>query len=243
MKNNPLISVIIPVFNGEKYLVEAIESILAQSYVPLEIILIDDGSTDTTSEIAKQYNEVNYHFRQHRGLSATLNYGIAKANGDFFAFLDADDIWIKDKLVKQMKAFNQHPNIDMVFGHFFEFNSPDISIADRKKVKIKSGVYPGHFKGAMLIKERSFFKVGLFDNQWIVGDFIDWYKRSLEKGLKSFMIPEVVFKRRVHKDNMGIREKNSRKDFVHILKNALDRQKKERINLINNNDEHTRKNK
>src|SRR5436305_1029668 len=92
--NQPMISVIIPVYNGERYLGEAIESVLAQSYHWLEIILVDDGSTDGSATVAKQFSPAVQVVRQpNLGAGAARNRGIALAQGEFLAFLDADDLW------------------------------------------------------------------------------------------------------------------------------------------------------
>jgi len=225
MIKNQLISVIIPVYNGEKYLAEAIESVLSQECHPYEIIIVDDGSTDSTSAIAAKYDSVKYICQPHSGLPATLNSGVAAARGDFFAFLDADDVWVKDKLTYQMAVFRQDPNLDMVFGYAQEFLSPEISDLEAEKVQVKPGKNPGYLKGALLIKKTSFLRVGLFDDTWVVGDFIEWYKRALEIYLSSMMLPNVVLKRRVHTNNLSIRESDAQKDYVRILKVALDRQR------------------
>jgi len=225
MKKYPLISVIIPVYNGEKYLAEAIESVLLQDYVPIEIIVIDDGSTDGSSVVAKQYREVHYHFQPHSGVATALNAGIGKASGDYLAFLDADDIWVKDKLSIQMAAFRKDPDLDIVFGYIEEFYDPTEITDQAEKNYAISRVIPGYSKCGLLIRKASFFRVGLFDTRWVIGDFIDWYKRAMEIGIRSLMLPEIVSKRRIHTDNIGIRERDSQKDYVHILKAALDRQR------------------
>ena len=92
MLNKPLVSVIIPVYNAERYLAEAIESVLAQTYRPIEVIIVDDGSTDSSADIAKRYNSlVRYFFQPNSGLAAARNKGISQAKGSFFAFLDVTD--------------------------------------------------------------------------------------------------------------------------------------------------------
>src|ERR1700758_706720 len=102
MNEKSLISVIIPVYNAEKYLAEAIESVLAQTYRPIEVIVVDDGSTDSSADIAKRFASVRYCFQSHSGLGATRNRGIDLSQGKFLAFLDADDLWVEDKLTHQM---------------------------------------------------------------------------------------------------------------------------------------------
>src|SRR5262245_16865951 len=124
------ISVIIPVYNGERYLAEALVSVLAQTHPPTEIIVVDDGSTDTTAQIAQRYApRIHYHFRPRgavSGAAAARNHGAYLAQGDYLAFLDADDVWLPDKLRLQMAAFAHDPALDQVFGHVQQFISPEL---------------------------------------------------------------------------------------------------------------------
>jgi glycosyltransferase involved in cell wall biosynthesis len=226
-EKNYLVSIIIPVFNGEKYLREAIESILAQTYQTIEIIIVDDGSTDNSAGIAKGFaSQVRYVHQNNNGVGDALNRGIELSQGGFLAFLDADDLWKKDKLMHQMAVFEDHPDVDMVFGQVKQFYSSELDEDQRKRVRIPAEVMQGIFKGSMLIKRDSFFRVGTFETRWKVGDFIDWYLRAVEKGLKSIVLDEVVLLRRIHTTNMGIRERKSQTDFVRILKASLDRRRR-----------------
>jgi len=117
-----MVSVIIPFLNEEKLLAEAIDSVLKQTYNDWELILIDDGSTDHSSEIAQQYaanfpQQIRYFDHDghcNMGLSHSRNLGISKANGSFVAFLDADDVWMKHKLAFQMELFRLHPRASMI---------------------------------------------------------------------------------------------------------------------------------
>jgi len=107
MKDHLLISVIIPVYNCDRYLGEAIESVLSQTYRPLEILIIDDGSTDNSAEIAKSFiPHIQYYYQPHNGfVSKALNRGISLSQGAFLAFLDSDDLWSdSNKLTKQMQV-------------------------------------------------------------------------------------------------------------------------------------------
>lgn len=222
-----LVSVIIPVFNGEKYLREAIESVLVQTYKHTEIVVIDDGSTDSSAEIARSYvPPIRYFFQPNSGLSAALNHGVKVAQGIIFAFLDSDDLWMRDKLTHQMAIFENNPDLDVVFGQIKQFFSPELDENQRKKMRIPAEVMPGIFKGSMLVKRESFFRVGTFDTKWKVGDFICWYLKAVEEGLKSVVLDEVVTMRRIHENNMGIRQRESRNDYVRILKASLERRRR-----------------
>lgn len=123
---NPLVSVIIPVFNAEKSIIDTLDSVYAQTYRPIEVVVVDDGSTDRTAEIVKNYqvnntisktNEVKwiYIYQQNAGPSNARNTGIKVIKGDYIAFLDADDLWINDKLAKQMALFERDSGLDIVF--------------------------------------------------------------------------------------------------------------------------------
>ena len=102
---NCLISVVVPVYNGERYIAEAIDSVLAQEYKNIEIIAVNDGSTDGTEKILRSYANVRYLHQSRKGVSAARNKGIKCSSGEFIAFLDADDLWTKDKLKIQNSFF------------------------------------------------------------------------------------------------------------------------------------------
>ncbi len=226
---NELISVIIPVYNCEKYVGEAIESVLAQTYHPIEIIVIDDGSTDNSSKVVKNFKDpiINYHYQKNKGLGAARNQGVSLSKGNYIAFLDSDDVWMPEKLSLQMDIFLNSTEIDMMFGHVIQFYSPDLYDKSKLRKKNIEEKFSGHCAGTMVIKKESFHYCGNFATNWIVGEFVDWYSKAKEKNLKEFVCPEVLVKRRIHDDNMGVREKKSQVDYVRILKAALDRRRKQ----------------
>ncbi|MFB2921623.1 glycosyltransferase family 2 protein [Aerosakkonema funiforme] len=226
MENHPSVSVIIPVYNCEKYLAEAIESVLAQTYQPLEIIVIDDGSTDGSAEVAKHFGTtVQYCFQANSGTAAARNLGIELAKGDFFAFLDADDLWVEDKLTNQMAAFTNNPNLDIVYGQVQQFISPDLAENLKAKLQVSPKLMPGHIPSALLIKRDSFFQVGLFETRWKLAEFASWQVRVTELGLQTMMLPELVAKRRLHETNKGIKKREYQTEYIQILKASLDRRR------------------
>ncbi|HYL81892.1 MAG TPA: glycosyltransferase, partial [Candidatus Acidoferrum sp.] len=112
MKDAPLVSVIIPTYNSAGFVVEAVRSVLAQTHSPVEIIVVDDGSTDATAESLRPYAErIRYLYQQNRGVAAARNAGIAVARGDLLAFLDADDMWVPDKLERQLACLDRRPQV------------------------------------------------------------------------------------------------------------------------------------
>jgi glycosyltransferase involved in cell wall biosynthesis len=223
------ITVILPVYNGEKYVTQALESILSQTHRPQEIIIIDDGSTDGTAAVAKGFGDTaQYHYQPNQGAGAARNNGVTLAQGDFLAFLDADDLWVEDKLARQRQAFTTDPDLDIVFGHVQQFHSPELPDAVKQQIKIPAEIMSGQHVGAMLIKREAFLTVGLFRIDWEIGEFIDWYARAEELELKRLMLPDVVMKRRLHKASQGTYKRKHQKEYVRVLKAALDRRRKMR---------------
>ena len=229
MPDNSLVSVVVPVYNCERYLAEALDSILAQTYRPIEVVVVDDGSTDGSGEAAKRLGPtVLYCWQQHAGASAARNRGVDLAKGSIFGFLDADDLWLETKLALQMAAFDTDPELDMVFGHVQQFPSPDLTDRARAKLRYSAEAVPGYVPSAMLIRRDAFLRVGPFESHWQLGEPVDWYIRALERGLKGLMLPEVVARRRLHADNLGLRERGSQGDYLRILKASLDRRRRSR---------------
>jgi len=226
-KPKSLVSVVIPVHNGERYLAEAIESVLGQTHQPIEAIVVDDGSTDGSADVAKGFAPlVRYCFQPNSGVGAAMNRGIDLAQGAFIAFLGADDLWAGDKLALQMAVLEGDPELDMVFGLITHFHSPELDHGRRRQIHCPQEDMPGYSAGTMLINRETFLCVGLFETRWKMGEFIDWYARAMDLGLQSSMLPTVVMRRRLHADNMGIRERDSRTDYVRILKQSLDQRRK-----------------
>ena len=110
----PLVSIIIPVYNCDKYIAESIESVLNQTYHPIQTIVVDDGSVDSTAEIVQAYKEVTYIFQENQGHGAAKNSGIAASSGEFIGFNDADDIFVRDKVHRQVQLLMDNPDYGYV---------------------------------------------------------------------------------------------------------------------------------
>ncbi len=234
---NPLVSVIIPVFNTGRYIAEAIDSVLNQSYEPIEILVIDDGSTDNTSVIVNRYLEsVQYYFQENRGTGTARNRGTQLAHGEFFAFLDADDIWLPEKLSEQMRAFEADDKTGIVFGQVEQFYSADISDSVRQKISISPRAVPGHIPSAFVIRRDVFFHVGLFDTRLQVGEFEDWFARAIEQEQPMATIPQLVTRRRIHDNNKGIVCRQHFHQRLAILKASLDRRRRRNLGEFGHQD-------
>jgi glycosyltransferase involved in cell wall biosynthesis len=222
MPDNPLVSAIIPVYNGEQYLAEAIESVLAQTWRPMEIIVVDDGSSDGSADIAQRYGlPVRYCYQHNRGTAAARNKGVELAHGKFLSFLDQDDLWLEHKLTRQMAVFHQNTDLDIVFGHVEQFYSPEITQGIMKEIPRSSEGMPGYHAGTMLIEQHDFLRIGVFDTKYQIAEFVEWYVRAKGLGIRIGMIPDIVMRRRIHKNNQTILKLHRRSEYLRILKSFL----------------------
>ncbi len=224
--SSSLISVMIGAYNAEPYLAEAIESVFAQTHQPLELIVIDDGSTDGTAVVAQAYGDrLSFAQQENGGNGAARNRALQLANGNYFAFLDADDRFTPRKLELQLAALDADPALDVVFGHVQEFVSPEIAADVKVQIRKPAPVSPWTSPNLMLIRRESFDRVGLFSASLRVGVTVDWYARATEASLKALMLPDVVLERRLHGQNNGMREQSKRLQYVEVLKASIDRRR------------------
>lgn len=227
MADLPLVSVLIPVYNGERYLAESIGSALAQGYRPLEIVVMDDGSTDGTRSIAQSFGaSLRYEPQTRAGIGAARNRAVELACGPYLAFLDADDLWIENKIELQMDFFLHDPSLDAVFAHVRHFHSPELPDEVKNKTHCPPGAMPGYYATTMMIARAAFARVGRFETGWQVGEFIDWYARAVQLGLKSALAPEVLALRRLHAGNQSLVERSAQSDYLRVVKASLDRRRK-----------------
>jgi glycosyltransferase involved in cell wall biosynthesis len=226
MSSERLVSVMIPAYNAAAYLGEAIESAFAQTYRPVEMIVVDDGSDDGTGDLARSYGDRVRVVRQQRGGNgAARNAAVELAGGQYYAFLDADDRFVADKLERQMQALDADAELDVVFGLVREFVSPELPPEVRAAIRAPAAPQPWASPNLMLIRRESFGRVGPFATNLRVGVTVDWYARATEAGLKSLVLPEVVLERRLHTQNNGIREQEARSQYIQVLKASIDRRR------------------
>ncbi len=188
--SNPLVSVIIPTYNRPTYLEETIYSVVNQTYINIEIIVVDDGSKSNYAEqICKKFKNCEYYFKENGGLSSARNYGISKAKGKFIAFLDDDDFWREDKLQKQVKVLVNNPTIDLVHSSASVVDRYGKEIgqiigASQNKIHKRSGNVFWNALGVWVVKSptplirKNVFQLDLmFDETIKVGEDLDFYQR------------------------------------------------------------------
>jgi glycosyltransferase involved in cell wall biosynthesis len=219
-------SVMIGAYNAAPYLGEAIESVLAQDYEPIELIVVDDGSTDGTTEVARSFPEVKVIQQENGGNGAARNRAVENASGELYAFLDADDRFTPGKLSLQKRALEAEPGLDMVFGHVREFLSPELDEETRARLRPPAPEpMPWTAPNLMLIRRESFQRVGPFTTAVRVGVTVDWFARAAEAGLRYAILPEVVLERRLHTQNNGLRESASRSQYLEVIRQAMERRR------------------
>lgn len=219
----PFLSVIIPVFNRENYLREALDSVLGQTRPVDEIIVVDDGSTDRSAEVARSYGGVVRCVSQaNQGIGGARNTGIALAQGELIALLDSDDLWMKNKLERQCAALAERPELDAVFCRMKPLLSPEI----------KPGEIPAFDESerdalsasSLLARRKVFVETGPFETDLRRGEFVSWFGRAREHGVRFAVLPEVLLHRRVHAGN-SVHEDATKIDYVRLLKRQLDRRR------------------
>lgn len=208
------VSIIMPAYNGERYLTAAIESVLEQTYAKWELIIVDDGSTDNTarlvSEISETDNRIRYLYQANAGQANARNAGIKYSRGDLIAFLDQDDLWLKEKLALQVKAI-EDSGVDVVFCDGFLFAEGDVS-SEVETFSTIHGKYSSEelfrllFMGnripmlSALVRKEIFSKVGLLDEDPIYQNCDDYelWLRLAANHAQFHGLPQKLFRYRLH---------------------------------------------
>jgi glycosyltransferase involved in cell wall biosynthesis len=227
---NPLVSVIISTCNRVDYLPEAIASARAQTYAPLELIVVDDGSTDATPALLDRLAQTGVRcLRQpNSGVAVARNRGVQATAGELIAFLDDDDLWLPDKLARQVAVLAQAPETAVVYGHAEQFVSPELDAADRAHLAHLAGrVVPAPIATAMLVRRTAWAAIGPFDEALRVGVEMDWYARLCDLGLPKIMLDAVVYRRRLHRSNLNRATQGDQAERLRVLKQVLDRRRRD----------------
>jgi len=225
--NHPLISVIICVYNGGAFLEGAIQCVLAQSFLDYELIVVDDGSTDRTAQIAESHREVTLlKHETNLGPASARNTGIRSARGQYIAFLDADDRWPPHKLEVQIQFHRDHPEYRYSFG-IEKFIYENLSKQPNwTKKKVFRDDHIGYVPSSMLIEQSLFDEVGLFNPAYFLGDLTDWIFRAKDQGYVGGIIPEVLLYRGIHMENVSSDTRLYSTNLLKAVKSSIARQKK-----------------
>ncbi|MGD0338846.1 MAG: glycosyltransferase [Bacteroidota bacterium] len=220
----PVVSVIIPVYNGERFIDDALKSVFRQDYRPLDVIVVDDGSVDKTADIISQFGEVRYLSQPHQGLAAALNKGLGAARGEFITFLDSDDWWTPHTLRKQIDHMSANPQADLVLGKMHNYMEPGCSVTVSTK-NLQAGEFVCLIMGAVMVRRHVFDTIGLFNRTLTLAIDVDFFIRIKEAGFRMDIVQDVFLYRRIHGSNMSLQSDN--KDFFRVIKAAIERKRKQ----------------
>ena len=228
--NNPLVSVIIPVYNGAKYLSQALESVVDQTYSPIEIVVVDDGSTDESVSIAESFKNIHIIKQRNKGAAAARNRGLQSCRGEFISFLDADDYWVVYKTQRQVSYILNHPKIHCVVGRFQNFFEPgaDIPSGINKNDFLDEKLGKMPTLGTLLVRRSVFDKVGLFNPKLRIENDFDWLVRIRDAGITIPFMDEILMFRRLHGNNISYRI--NKINFLTIFRESMRRKENQKSN-------------
>ncbi len=208
----PLVSVIVVTYNRAHFLKDALDSIQRQTFRDYEIILVDDGSTDNTKEIVKQYEGIRYIYQEHGGISKARNTAIRAARGKWIATLDSDDLWKEEKLQKQVDYLRANPECRIVYTKFSNFTDiPEYELNERQKGLLQT-VEKWYLPSA-LIDARLFDEIGLYDETKEWGEDTDWiFRLKFARIDMEHCVDDILYLRRVHSSNIS----NSREKIYNL---------------------------
>ena len=220
-----LVSAIVPVFNGERFLREALDSIAAQDYAPLEMIVVDDGSTDDSALIAQRCAQAHYLFQPNQGCGPAKNTGLSAAHGEFIAFLDADDLWLPGKIRQQVEALRRAPEAGITTGRMTFFFEPGVSRPAWVPAAFLTEPQPAYLPSGLLIRRSVFDQVGIFDSTFALTNDYEWLTRARDAGVPEVLTPHVVVRRRVHDGNLTYRTAELSEELLRMLRTSVHRKK------------------
>jgi glycosyltransferase involved in cell wall biosynthesis len=235
----PLVSVIVPVYNAERFLQEALDSVRAQDYEPVEIVVVDDGSEDGSAAVAKSFEGVRYVFQSNQGPSAARNAGIAAAGGEFIAFLDADDVMLPNKLRVQIGYLLEHPEIGCVLAQHDDVVEPGMARpawlaghppsgqtpAFSGPVTKRAQVWPHLRRGGVsaVIRREVLRRAGDFDPDFRHFGDVEWLFRVWRSGVEIAVLPDILLRRRIHGANLTYRRRATQRFWLRFMKGVADR--------------------
>ena len=222
------VSVIMPAYNSAAFIPDAVESIRRQAYPRLELIIVDDGSTDGTADVAKSLTDlsVQYVYQPNGGPARARNHGLRLARGDVIALLDADDLWPPDRLRCQLRYLERDPLTEVVLGRFQCFRSVPRPEGG-SEVQISDLTFVNFLVGAALYRRRVFDRIGGFDEAMRFGEDWDWFMRAREQRVPLVAHDDVTLLYRQHERNMTRGLDAKEMQVLDVLKKSLDRRRKQ----------------
>lgn len=212
-------------YNGARYIAAALESVYAQTYAPLEIIVVDDGSTDGSADVARAHGASMVLRQENQGPAAARNAALREANGTLVAFLDSDDIWLPQKLRLQVDFLAANPDTAMVTAHLEHFLEPGAAIPPWLNPARLGEPEPSFLPSAWVLRRVVFDLVGGFDESYRVAEDADWMIRAKDAGIRPYVLDEVLVCKRVHGANLTAKVEMAQKSLLTSLRESVNRQR------------------
>lgn len=227
----PLVSVVIPTYDRAEFVLDAIESVLAQGYTDYEIIIVDDGSSDNTKDILSpliRKNIIKYYHQSNQGEASARNLGIAISRGEYIAFLDSDDLFEPEKLEVQVKYLLDHPEVGLVHSCFVKFDNDGRDLGYRNTSWFTGKIYPQILLywttlmaiDTVIVPRKVFNEVGMFDVGLKMGPDLDMWRRIARRYPFGF-INRSLARVRVHAGNISGNRIDAMDGFIKYLEKAF----------------------
>jgi len=218
--------VIIAVKNGARFLSEAIDSVFAQGYAPLELIIVDGHSVDATAQIAQSYPAACYLLQRTTGIANAYNEGIAIARGAYIAFLSHDDQWAAHKLHRQIDFMEAHQQVQYTVTRGRFFLEPGCTYPDELPYKRVQGEPIFYTMEALVARRLLFQTIGRFDPQLSTAEDVDWFARANDLGIPKAIIDEVLLDKRLHDQNLSVYAQENGRNLLLALHRSIQRKQR-----------------
>jgi glycosyltransferase involved in cell wall biosynthesis len=222
----PRLSVIVPAYNAANFIRDAIRSIEEQDYPTLEIIVVDDGSTDATREVVAGHNgAIRYVRQENQGAAGARNHGLSLARGSLITFLDADDVWTPSALKLLTEHLHDSPQTDVVLGRVQYTRLLTDSTGEHRMEAFGDPCISFSFD-AGVFRRQIFERIGTFDASLRSSEDVDWFMRAREARVMIDVLEDVVLFYRRHGRNLTQDRDTSHRDLAHALKQSLNRRRR-----------------
>ena len=221
----PTVGVIIPVRNAAQYLGRALESVLSQQPVPMDVLVVDGASNDSSVSVARAFPGVRVVDQHGRGLAAARNEGLESVLGDVVAFCDADDRWSKDALAVRLAVLEDRPETMAVMGRVVleEIEGGVPNAAQRQRI---GRSVPGFTPGALLARRKLFDLVGVFDEELTIGCDSDWFVRLQQSSAPCVQIEAIVLRKGARGDSLSTDVGHYRQELLTVARRFVNRRRK-----------------
>jgi len=210
-------SVVVPAYNAEAFLADCLESLFSQTTPPSEVICVDDGSSDATSEIARSYPAVTLIHQENQGCSSARNAALRVATSSVIAFCDADDVWLPEKMTRQLTDIEG--SVAASYCATEEFVSGLSTMSGTRHPQ----TYCLPMTSCVVVRKAVFNQTGLFDESLRDTEFIEWWSRVLATGVSVSVSKEVLVRRRIHATNKSRKSYQSPAEFLLLARRHRER--------------------